>query len=93
MDEAMERLSLEMQLLRQVVADLKAALVQHVPAIRQPERRNNGTKLEVTVTALAVSTGITVKAELARILGVHRSNLSRMPMLDKAIDTLRRMQD
>jgi len=40
--------------------------------------------------AIAISEQITNKAEIARRLGVHRSNLTKLRKLDAALDHIRR---
>jgi len=42
--------------------------------------------------AIAISEQITNKAEIARRLGVHRSNLTRLKKLDAVLDNIRRYQ-
>lgn len=42
--------------------------------------------------AIAIAEQITNKAEIARRLGVHRSNLTRLKKLDAVLDNIRRYQ-
>jgi len=42
--------------------------------------------------AIAIEEQITNKAEIARRLGVHRSNLTRLRKLDAVLDNIRRYQ-
>jgi hypothetical protein len=53
-------------------------------------RSRAGQSLLSRAIAIALDEGITTKAEIARRLGVHRSNLTRMPKLDLVLENIRR---
>jgi len=78
------------EVLNRIASSLER-IESRVPSSVAPETAPRQSLLARAI-AVAIEHGITNKAEIARRLGVHRSNLTKLRKLDAVLDNIRRYQ-
>lgn len=58
--------------------------------LKLSQHKRPGISNEAMAIGVAVYYSLTSKTEIARRLGIHKSNLSRMPKLDAILERMRR---
>lgn len=76
----------------EVLSRIASALEKIESRVPHPTAHETKPKQSLLARAIAVAIehGITNKAEIARRLGVHRSNLTKLRKLDAVLDNIRR---
>jgi len=72
------------------IATALERIESRVPFRDLQDRSSQRQSLLARAIAVALDEGITSKAEIARRLGVHRSNLTRLRKLDPVLENIRR---